>query len=154
MLSRLAGNLEQITHRHLEHILRMSAASRPNLRIDLPRSLVALKEYERLVITYADQPGSESGEIVIPGPGRYRLPDGSEMVIEYAPLPFKTGAEARSAYFDAERAPLPLADTHLPSRRPHPTTGHERQKKSQGPLYRRKDSPCPAGFDSARLQRR
>jgi len=129
MLSRLAGNLEQITHRHLEYILRMGTATRPNLRIDLPRALVALKEYDRLVITTADQPGSETREIVVPGPGKYRLPDGAEMVIEFATRPFKTGTEARSAYFDLERAPFPwLIRTFRPGDRIQPLGMSGRKK--------------------------
>jgi len=129
MLSRLAGNLEQITHRHLEHILRMTAAARPNLRINLPRGLVALKEYDRLVIKAADQPGCEAGEIVIPGPGSYRLPDGTEMVIEFTPPPITTDTEARTAYFDPERAPFPwVVRTFRPGDRIQPLGMNGRKK--------------------------
>ena len=107
MLSRLAGNLEHITHRHLENILQMATAARPNLRISLPQGLVAVKEYGTLIITSRDKPAFESSEISIPGPGSYRLPDGSLLRIELSPAPVDPCGAATTACFDADRALFP-----------------------------------------------
>jgi len=107
MLSRLAGNLEHVTHRHLENILKMAAAARPNLRINLPQGLVAVKEYETLVIKTLDETEQESVEITIPGPGSYQLPDGSMLRIEFSPLPVDQGGSPGTACFDGDRMPFP-----------------------------------------------
>jgi tRNA(Ile)-lysidine synthase len=115
MLSRLAGNLEQITHRHLENILQMTAAPRPNLRTSLPRGLVAVKEYDTLVIKALDETPLETEEITIPGPGSYRLPDGTTLRIQIVPPPVDPGADPATACFDCDRAPFPW---HVRSFRP------------------------------------
>jgi tRNA(Ile)-lysidine synthase len=107
MLSRLAGNLEHITHRHLENILRMCGATRPNLRTSLPQRLVAVKEYDRLVIKALDATAPEAVEITIAGPGSYQLPDGSLLGIEISPPPADPGSNPATAYFDGERMPFP-----------------------------------------------
>jgi len=107
MLTRLSGNLEQIGHRHLEDILQMAATARPNLRTSLPRGLVAVKEYDTLVIKALDDTAPEAMEMTIPGPGSYRLPDGTLLRIEYAPLLVDPGGIPGTACFDADRAPFP-----------------------------------------------
>ena len=65
MLLRLAGNLEHITHRHLENILQMVRAEHPNLRISLPKSLVAVRVYNTLVIKAQDNTELKAAEIII-----------------------------------------------------------------------------------------
>jgi tRNA(Ile)-lysidine synthase len=115
MLSRLAGSLEHITHRHLENILQMTAAARPNLRTSLPRGLVAIREYDRLVIKALDETGPEAAEIAIPGPGSYLLPDGTTLRIEISPLPVNPGGRPATAFFDGDRMPFPW---HLRTFRP------------------------------------
>jgi tRNA(Ile)-lysidine synthase len=107
MLSRLAGNLDHITHRHLENILRMCRAARPNLRTNLPQNLVALKEYDRLVIKAPDKTATETVEIIIAGPGSYQMPDGSLLRIEISPPPADPAGNLATAYFDGERMPFP-----------------------------------------------
>ena len=107
MLSRLVGNLEHVTHRHLENILQMSRAVRPNLRTNLPQGLVAVKEYDRLVIKALDKTTLEAPEITIPGPGSYRLPDGNLLRIEISLPPVDPGGNPATVYFDGERMPFP-----------------------------------------------
>lgn len=107
MLSRLAGSLEHITHRHLENILQMAAAARPNLRINLPQGLVAIKEYGTLIITARDEPAVEATEITIPGPGSYQLPDGVWLRIEIATPPAGLCGTPDMAFFDIDRVPFP-----------------------------------------------
>jgi tRNA(Ile)-lysidine synthase len=107
MLSRLAGSLKHISHRHLEDILQMAAAARPNLRISLPRGLVAVKEYGTLIITPRDEPAIEAAEITIPGPGSYQLPDGAWLRIEIATPPAGLCGTPDTAFFDIDRVPFP-----------------------------------------------
>lgn len=107
MLSRLAGSLEHITHRHLENILQMTAAARPNLRTSLPQGLIAIREYDRLVIKALDETELDAAEISIPGPGSYQMPDGSWLRIEISPLPVDPGGSPATAFFDADRMPFP-----------------------------------------------
>lgn len=107
VLSRLAGNLEHITHLHLEDILQMTAAPRPNLRISLPHGLVAVKEYDTLVVKTRDETPPEAEEITIPGPGSYRLPGGTTLCIEIAPTHVNPGGTSATVCFDCDRAPFP-----------------------------------------------
>jgi tRNA(Ile)-lysidine synthase len=107
MLSRVAGNLDQISHRHLENILQMLTAPRPNLLVNLPRDLVAIREYDTLVIKTRDDNQRETAEITIPGPGSYQLPDGSCLRIEFSPPPVNPGNSPTTAYFDGDRMPFP-----------------------------------------------
>jgi tRNA(Ile)-lysidine synthase len=107
MLSRLAGNLEHFTSRHLEDILHMTAAARPNLRICLPRGLTAFREYDTLVIRGQETKQPEAAEVIIPGPGSYRMPDGSRLCIEFAAQPAEPFNSPATAYFDGNRMPFP-----------------------------------------------
>jgi tRNA(Ile)-lysidine synthase len=107
MLSRITGSLEQISHRHLENILKMVTAARPNLRINLPRGLVAVREYDRLVIKAKDETGLSTAEITIPGPGIYQLFCGASIRIEISTPPLNPGGNLATAYFDSDRMPFP-----------------------------------------------
>ncbi|MDA8414572.1 MAG: tRNA lysidine(34) synthetase TilS [Desulfobacteraceae bacterium] len=107
MLSRLAGNLEHVTHRHLENILQILDSGRPNLRLSLPQGLVAVREYNTLAIEVQDSSDPEAMEIAIPGPGCYRLPDGSLLRIESAPPPVEPTGTPGVVYFDTDRLPFP-----------------------------------------------
>src|SRR6185369_16239322 len=107
MLSRLAGNLEHFSHRHLENILKMVQAARPNLRTSLPRGLVAVREYDTLVIKARDDSAHETAQITIPGPGSYLLPGGDVLRIEFTPPPADLGGNPATAYFDCHRMPFP-----------------------------------------------
>jgi len=103
----VAGNLEHVSRRHLEGILRMTAAERPNLRTSLPQGLVAVREYATLVIKAQDERGHEAAEYTIPGPGSYQLPGGNLLRIEIAPLPSDPGGDPGTAWFDVDRMPFP-----------------------------------------------
>jgi tRNA(Ile)-lysidine synthase len=107
MLSRLAGSLEHFTSRHLESILRMAAASRPNLRINLPRGLVAVREYDTLVIRSQETVQLVAAEMTIPGPGSYQMPDGTTLRIEFSSPPVDPGGTPTTAFFDSAKAPFP-----------------------------------------------
>jgi tRNA(Ile)-lysidine synthase len=107
MLSRLAGNLEYITHRHLENILKMVTAARPNLRTNLPQGLVAIKEYNTLVIKALDETELETAEITIPGPGSYKLPGGARVRIEISPPPVNPAGNPATVFFDSDQMPFP-----------------------------------------------
>lgn len=129
MLSRLAGNLEHITCRHLESILRMIAAPRPNLRTSLPQGLVAVKEYDTLRIRTLDETLLEEAGITIPGPGSYQLPGGNLLRIEPSPLPVDPGGNPATAYFDCDRVPFPWhVRTFLPGDRIQPLGMSGRKK--------------------------
>lgn len=148
MLLRLAGNLEHVTRRHLEDILRMTTAARPNLRVDLPRGLVAAREYDTLVIAARDEPAQTEMELTIPGPGSYRLPGGALLRIEFSGLPLNPAGEATTACFDADRMPFPWhVRTFRPGDRIQPLgmTGRKKVKDifidAKVPLARRALTP-------------
>jgi tRNA(Ile)-lysidine synthase len=107
MLARLAGSLEHVGHRHLENILQMVSAARPNLRNNLPGGLVAVREYDTLVIRTPAEITLETAEITIPGPGSYQLPGGAILRVEFAPLPVNHGGNPSTACFDGDRMPFP-----------------------------------------------
>jgi tRNA(Ile)-lysidine synthase len=107
MLSRVAGNLELFSHRHLENILQFVTSTRPNLRTSLPRGLEAVREYDRLVIRTRHAADTAAAEFSIPGPGSYQLPDGSRLRIEDTPLPVDPAGDSTTAYFDTGRMPFP-----------------------------------------------
>jgi tRNA(Ile)-lysidine synthase len=107
MLSHAAGNLENITYRHLESILQMVAASQPNLRIVLPGGWAAVKEYGTLTISALPDTAPDFRELVIPGPGSYLMPDGNTLRIEIIPPPRCPVGSPGTAYFDAYRMPFP-----------------------------------------------
>jgi len=107
MLSQVAGGLEQFSHRHTEDILQTVTSARPNLRTSLPRGLVALREYDRLVIKAIGMPHPTAADINIPGPGVYQLPDGSRLRIEETTTPVDPAGDNTTAYFDTGRMPFP-----------------------------------------------
>lgn len=107
MLSHAAGDLENITYRHLESILQMIASSQPNLRIMLPGGWAAVKEYGTLIIKALPDTAPDFRELVIPGPGSYQMPDGSTLRIEVVPPPRDPIGSPGTAYFDAHRMPFP-----------------------------------------------
>jgi len=85
----------------------MVAAARPNLRTSLPRGLVAVREYDTLVIRALEELTLETAEITIPGPGSYQLPDGSTLRIEISPPPVDPGGTPATVYIDCDRMPFP-----------------------------------------------
>ena len=118
MLLRLTGSLEHFSHRHLENILQMAAARRPNLRISLPRGIVAVKEYDTIAIRFQQATPRETAEITISGPGGYQMPDGSTLRIELAAPPTDLRGTPDTVFFDADRLPFPwLVRTFRPGDR-------------------------------------
>lgn len=107
MLRRLAGGLEQIGSRHLEQIRQMISAPRPNLRISLPRRIMAIKEYDRLILRLGVDKQPEPSGLVIDSPGTYQLPDGSRIVVGLKNPPFDLVGNPAVACFDLDRAPFP-----------------------------------------------
>jgi len=107
MLSCKAGTLAHITHRHLENILRIIESTRPNLRTTLPLGLIAVKEYDTLIIKDLDKTKLAVAETAITGPGIYQLPDGTGLRIEISPPHVNLCGTSTVACFDVNRMPFP-----------------------------------------------
>jgi len=115
MLSKVAGTLDNFARKHLNDILSITISLRPNLQINLPHELVALKEYDRLTIMRPLETALHEWELTIPGPGSYQLPDGSLLRVALSTAPAGTVRTANSVFFDADRASFPW---HLRTFRP------------------------------------
>jgi len=122
LLSRLHNSLKQISYRHVADIRRMAGSERPNAQISLPQGIVIAKEYDALVFRSGEQNQPLPDEVLIPGPGTYRLPGIARLTIEpsTAPAQFDTPCPD-SAYFDLDKAPFPWhLRTFLPGDRIQP----------------------------------
>ena len=148
MLSHVSGGLDEFDHRHIEDILHIPSSARPNIRISLPRDMVAAREYSILAVRHIPSQDQKLGELNIPGPGDYLLPDGSRLLVETVPssaAATSTGTEAR---FDIDRAPFPWhVRTFRPGDRIQPLgmTGRRKVKDvfidNKVPLARRAETP-------------
>jgi tRNA(Ile)-lysidine synthase len=149
MLSRQRGNLEQFSYQHVDYICRMIASKRPNLMLNLPQGVVAVKEYNTLVFRTVGNIPQQRIEFRIPGPGLYQLPDNGHLTLELSPDPAHFGIMcARTAYFDLAKTPFPWhVRTFLPGDRIHlhGMTGRKKLKEifieNRIPLSRRSRIP-------------
>lgn len=104
----LTGTLQAVSLRHINAIFEIIDSDRPNSRLDLPQSVTALREYDRLLIMRQNKLASETSfELVIPEPGDYQLPSGGTMVVKLvSPADFLE--DLNSVYFDLDKIPFPL----------------------------------------------
>jgi tRNA(Ile)-lysidine synthase len=131
MLLHLAGNLEQFSHKHIADILNMTTSARPNLRINLPQGLIAVKEYTVIKVLRAEEPRLGTADISISGPGDYLLTDGSRLRVEVMPTIAINSEDHSSAFFDIDRVPFPWhVRTFCPGDRIQPLgmSGHKKVK--------------------------
>jgi tRNA(Ile)-lysidine synthase len=128
------GDLARISFRHLQEIDHLLFSPRPHLTLTLPDGLYAAKSYGEISISadevkYPLQPD----EICLNGPGRYTLPGGWILAIDFArpPADLKS-APATTACFDLDQAPFPWwVRTFRPGDRfsPFGMDGHKKVKE-------------------------
>lgn len=105
----LTGTLEGVSRQHIEAVCALAESVRPNARLSLPHGVAAVREYARMVLIRSDLIAAGSGRssrITISEPGRYRLPWGGSLLVEF------TGetvipADPATACFDRARTPFP-----------------------------------------------
>jgi len=130
MYTRLSLPRRQLTSGHVEAVLAMAGSPRPNLRLNLPEAIEAVREYDRLsLIRPAAEPDS-SYAIQISGPGSYPLPDDSSILVEEVAPPVEPKGESPDrAWFDLDQVPYPwTVRTFRPGDRMQPL-GMEGTKK-------------------------
>ncbi len=108
MYARLAPPRRQLTFSHVEAVLAMAASPRPNLRLNLPGDIEAVREYDRLCLTRPDAAPGSTYAVQIDGPGSHPLPDGSRiLVVEGAPPVELKEERTVRAWFDLDQTPYP-----------------------------------------------
>lgn len=108
ILVKLAGDGDHFSQRHIQALEQLARSPRPNAFLNLPRRILALREYDRLLFRTSPPPETaELGEISIPGPGSYRLPDGSLLSLQLAEPSGAASPCASAPLFDLDRAPFP-----------------------------------------------
>ncbi|MBW4056413.1 MAG: tRNA lysidine(34) synthetase TilS [Proteobacteria bacterium] len=125
----LAENLEGVSQRHIDAIGDMIVSERPNSRLMLPHGVMAVREYDRFALTYADDNMVENdGELLITEPGCYHLPQGGYLTVALCgTTTFPVHPDC--AYFDLDKTPLPwLVRTFRPGDRIIPFGMNGRKK--------------------------
>ena len=103
----IAGTLDGIWQRHIELVVQLTVSERPHSQVTLPHGMVALREYDVLALTRSPRfAAAISDELLIDGPGQYRLPWGGSIAVE----PSSTTdipEEAHTLLLDRSAAPFP-----------------------------------------------
>jgi tRNA(Ile)-lysidine synthase len=108
MLSRLQGNLEQISYHHIDAIRHMIMSTRPNSSISLPKNIIVSKEYDTVNFRIKDSGHQQQFHSMIPCPGIYRLPCNYELTVEQVAFPERVDETSGStAFIDLDKAPFP-----------------------------------------------
>ncbi|MRR34856.1 tRNA lysidine(34) synthetase TilS [bacterium] len=129
----LKGDLARISGSHLKQIDDLLMSARVNGGLSLPGGLRVWRSYGTLHFSLPVlEPGAWTGEVLIDGPGRYRLPCGGSMTVRLTSPPAGwKGVPVFRAYFDPARTPFPWAvRTFRPGDRFHPfgMKGHKKVK--------------------------
>lgn len=107
-IAAVKGDLRRLAHRHLQAIDRLVFAARSNAELVLPDGVRVTRCYDALTVTVGE-PGEDFGyELLVEGPGSYRLPGGWVLTVEIAAAPASwEGAASDTAWFDPVTAPFP-----------------------------------------------
>lgn len=141
-IAAVKGDLRRISFDHLAAVESLATSPRPSGSVDLPGDLTVQREYGRLHFCRRGCRGEmpPAGPLMIHGPGSYRLPDGSELVVEAATsLPDGWRDQGRfSLWVSAAAVPFPWeVRTFLPGDRFQPL-GMEGEKKLKNLFIDRK----------------
>lgn len=127
------GDLARISFRHLQEIDSLLFSPRPHLTLTLPDGLRAARSYEKISI-FAEEVKYPflPDELCLNGPGRYQLPGGCILAVDFARPPENLkSVPATTAFFDLDGAPFPwLVRTFRPGDRffPFGMDGHKKVK--------------------------
>ena len=110
VLGKLVGSLDHFSNRHISALEHLINSPRPNATLNLPQGVVALREYDtlKLRLSPAVPAAATAYALAIDKPGRYELPDGSSLTVEFVtgPIDFSDSA-ANIACFDLRKVPFP-----------------------------------------------
>jgi tRNA(Ile)-lysidine synthase len=131
-IAAVKGDLRRLSHRHLQAIDRLALAARSNGSLVLPDKVRVTRCYDALTVTVGE-PGEEFGyELLVEGPGSYRLPGGWVLTVAVGSAPASwEGAASDTAWFDPVTVPFPwLVRTFRPGDRIRPLgmTGEKKVK--------------------------
>ena len=142
-IAAVKGDLRRLAHRHLQAIDRIVLAARPNAELVLPDGVRVTRCYDALTVTVGKpEKDSFEYELLVEGPGSYRLPGGWALTVAMgtAPASWEEGPPD-TAWFDPETAPFPwLVRTFRPGDRIRPF-GMIGEKKVKDLLIDQKISP-------------
>jgi tRNA(Ile)-lysidine synthase len=103
----IAGTLDGIWQRHIESVVQLTVSERPHSQVALPHGMVALREYDVLALTRSPHfATATSDELLIDGPGQYRLPWGGSIAVELSSTT-DIPEEAHTLLLDRSAAPFP-----------------------------------------------
>jgi len=105
----LKGDLARITGSHLKQIDDLVCSARVNGVLSLPGGVTVRRSYQTLrFVLPGEEPEAGHWEIIIAGPGRYRLPGGGDLTVRLtAPPATWATVPASRAYFDPFSTPFP-----------------------------------------------
>jgi tRNA(Ile)-lysidine synthase len=105
----LTGNLEGVSHRHIDSICNMIDSDRPNSRLALPQRVAAVREYDHLLLKQSPETTPDTvPDLLITAAGCYLLPTGGAMTIEISDPPSGFNSlPSDTAYFDLDKVPFP-----------------------------------------------
>jgi tRNA(Ile)-lysidine synthase len=120
-IKQLSGTLEGISLSHIDSVGDLIDSLRPNSRLSLPQQIVALREYDSLVITRLSAVDCDPDfELLITEPGQYQLANGGSLTVTETGI-FPYSKDPDSVSFDPEKLPFPwLVRTFRPGDRMMP----------------------------------
>ncbi len=107
MLFDTCGNLEHFGSTHVESVCLMAESERSNARLNLPRGVTVVREYDKLIICHDSPQQTPNFLFHISGPGRYQLPTVDALTIEECQLPTRFEANVNYVFLDLTKAPFP-----------------------------------------------
>jgi tRNA(Ile)-lysidine synthase len=104
-LQQIRGDLRDLTAGHVADVLKLVSAGPPQGELDLPRAWVA-RRYDRLLFCKKRPENAVPFELLLDGPGIYRLPDGRDLKLGL--IGQALGESAGAVEFSAASVPFPL----------------------------------------------
>ncbi len=104
-LQQVRGDLRGLTAGHVADVLKLVSAGPPQGALDLPGAWVA-RRYDRLLFCKEKPEDAVPFELLLDGPGTYRLPDGR--VLKLVLIGQALGESAGAVEFSAASVPFPL----------------------------------------------
>jgi len=103
------GDLTHVTLKHLQQIDDIALSDKPNSSLELPGQLIITRSYRTMsVSTRCEGGNTEPFELVIHGPGSYRIPGKRLLRIEMSDPPGNwKDVSPNMAFFDLHKAPFP-----------------------------------------------
>jgi tRNA(Ile)-lysidine synthase len=103
------GDLARISFRHLKAIDHLIFSEKPNAAIKLPDGLKVSRRYDEISFSMKQVASPHwSDELIIKGPGKYTLPEGGVLSVDFVDPPEDLlRSPATTEYFDPDEAPFP-----------------------------------------------